>query len=154
MNLITVLASLVKYIPSSVKGRGASEKVTWATRPWALGDMELNMFLLTGRGEVGYVLWFMKDMQGWGIWPGKLCLEQLHRVHHRDYKMYSDTQWSWDRTNIYSLNWKPYRFAGRGFRVLNIHLYLPTLFDSWFLLSPGHSCYMLAVIVLIFYSKP
>ena len=41
--------------------------------------MELNMFLLTGR-ELVMFSWFMRDMQGWGIWPGKLCLEQLHRV--------------------------------------------------------------------------
>lgn len=24
--------------------------------------------------------WFMKDMQGWGIWPGKSCVEQLQDV--------------------------------------------------------------------------
>lgn len=41
--------------------------------------MELNMFPLTRRESVMFS-WLMKDMQRWGIWAGKLCIEQLHGV--------------------------------------------------------------------------
>lgn len=41
--------------------------------------MELGMFPLTRRESVMFS-WLMKDMQCWGIWAGKLCIEQLHGV--------------------------------------------------------------------------
>lgn len=54
--------------------------------------MELSRSPLAGRGSVMFT-WFLKDVRSWGIWPGKLGIEQLQGVQFTDCKMHNYAQW-------------------------------------------------------------